>query len=478
MRSKKACIVAAGEFEDRNCLLKVRDRNYVPAVRIIRDIIDGVEVAYLHDLDTDWSEGLNEYGIGVVSSALMVIEDESVKKERTRAPDGTKIRKILSKKTLGGAVNEAVHNGVTGHTFIASPSEIATIEMDGGRPEIRVLDTADNKVAVRTNHGEDIDEAGYTGGPDFKSSKSRKHQAERCLHKVKKVEDVALSLTRNRLRDRAHPNCMIRDTEEMMTTSLAVIDPEALSMKIYLVPQKVDFCGIENRLPKGYNHQIEIEFFEFQKWDTDKPVLRQLDNKDLGTLKIFAYGSLMLDPVMPDSLLKAQKVVLKGHKRAFNRYSRARDHLVVGTEPEGKMEGMLLEYPMDVARKVLKRIDRREGFKLDRDSDINSYTRVPVYVERNGTEVRAITYITNPEGPGYKKGLLVPSQAKRLDKGKGYRYLEDIMEALGKNKIRDPYLSELFKQVGARRTVRSASRVARRHYNDLIVRVASRYVEE
>jgi len=271
-RSKTGCIIGAGEFEGRNCLLKVRDRNYVPAVRLIRDLVDGTEVAYLLDVDTDWSEGLNEHGIAVVSSALMVIEDESVKKERTKAPDGIKIRKILGEEALGSAVNEAIANGVTGHTFIASPTEVATIEMDGEHPEVRILDTTESKVAVRTNHGEDIPEAGYTKGPDFASSKSRKSQAERYLHEVKTVAELGVTLPAHRMKDRQHPNNMIRDTE-MFTSSIAVVDPEQLRMALYLPPGKIDFYGIENRLPKDHEPKIRLDIFAFvsSEWEKETP---------------------------------------------------------------------------------------------------------------------------------------------------------------------------------------------------------------
>jgi hypothetical protein len=44
---------------------------------VVHTIIYGVEVAYLHDMITDWSEGMNEHGIGVVNSALLVGHDEA-----------------------------------------------------------------------------------------------------------------------------------------------------------------------------------------------------------------------------------------------------------------------------------------------------------------------------------------------------------------------------------------------------------------
>ena len=67
------CIIVSKEINDKFILAKNRERAYNPSLEIVHTIIDGVEVAYLHDLITDWSEGLNENGIGVVNAALLVL---------------------------------------------------------------------------------------------------------------------------------------------------------------------------------------------------------------------------------------------------------------------------------------------------------------------------------------------------------------------------------------------------------------------
>lgn len=463
--SKTACVIGAGEFEGRNCLLKVRDRNYAPAVRIIRDLVNGVEVAYLLDLDTDWSEGLNEHGIGVVSSALMVIEDETVKKERTKAPDGIKIRKILGEGSLGSAVNEAVKNGVTGHTFIASPTEIATIEMDGDHPEVRILDTADSKVAVRTNHGEDIPEAGYTDGPEWASSKSRKQQAEKHLHSVKTVAELGVSLPSNRRKDRHHPHNVIRDAD-MFTSSIAVIDPAQLTLALYLVPDKIDFYGIENRLPKGHTPKIKLDIFAFSasEWEKDKPTPTLIPG-DLGTFRLFTFGSLMGDPSSPKHVLRSYPATLLGHHRAYNRSSEERGGtLVVGTEPGGSLQGVVHDYPVEIAQRLLGQVDSREGFDRSRDEDKNAYLRGYYPVQVGGKTEWVVAYLSNPLSKNYFDPLTPAAAAKRIDKeGKAaLNYLRGIEKAMQKHKVTDPYLSKVLDQVGDGKTA-SPRRVASRH---------------
>ena len=70
------CIIVSKEVDNKFILAKNRDRAYKPVLEIIHTIIDGIEVAYLHDVITDWSEGMNANGIGVVNAALLVGHDE------------------------------------------------------------------------------------------------------------------------------------------------------------------------------------------------------------------------------------------------------------------------------------------------------------------------------------------------------------------------------------------------------------------
>ena len=65
---------------------------------------------YIHDKLTDWSEGLNEYGIGIINASLAVDFDEKEgdlakqNLDKGKAPkvshDGLKIRTALSKIKL------------------------------------------------------------------------------------------------------------------------------------------------------------------------------------------------------------------------------------------------------------------------------------------------------------------------------------------------------------------------------------------
>ena len=76
MKLLRECIIVGGQISGGNVLGKTRDRNYVPKLRLVRELMNGVEVVYLHDLYTNYMEGMNEKGIGVINAALLVGEDE------------------------------------------------------------------------------------------------------------------------------------------------------------------------------------------------------------------------------------------------------------------------------------------------------------------------------------------------------------------------------------------------------------------
>jgi hypothetical protein len=67
-------------------------------------IKNDIEIAYIYDLDTGWAEGLNEFGIGIINTALMVGHDEKektiVSKTGKKSADGKKIIKALSFKLV------------------------------------------------------------------------------------------------------------------------------------------------------------------------------------------------------------------------------------------------------------------------------------------------------------------------------------------------------------------------------------------
>jgi len=259
----KECIIVSKEVNDRFVLAKNRDRAYKPKLEIIHTMINGVEVAYLHDMITDWSEGMNEYGIGLVNSALLVGHDEAehkiVKKGGKPSKDGKKIREAISQKTLKEAVKTAISfdGGVNGHTFISSPKKMVSVEKTSKHKPILKLHNLEHPV-VRTNHGHMFTDAGYTHGEKYLSSKMRKISAEKSIDKVTDWTEIAAAMRKEFFPKESQLN-MRRQAKDMFTSSQTVMNLTDRILEIEYFRDKVEeFVGVKNELPKGYEPKIQI----------------------------------------------------------------------------------------------------------------------------------------------------------------------------------------------------------------------------
>lgn len=256
------CIIVSKSIDGSKILAKNRDRAYKPSLEIVHTLINGVEVAYLRDTITDWSEGMNEYGIGLVNTALMVGYDENekkiVKKGGKPSKDGKKIRTALSQKTIRETINSAItfDGGIKGHTFIATPTKTVCIETTSKHnPKYELHD---GEGIVRTNHGHLHYGAGYTKGKDYLSSKIRKISAEKVLKRANKVDDI-LPLMRKKFYKYESNLNMTRDTDKMFTSSQLLLDLSNMVFKLTYRENNVEeFVGVRRSFPEGYEPKIKI----------------------------------------------------------------------------------------------------------------------------------------------------------------------------------------------------------------------------
>ena len=51
------CVIATIHLNGETFLAKNRDRKYNPDVEVIHELVNDVEIVYIHDKMTDWSEG-------------------------------------------------------------------------------------------------------------------------------------------------------------------------------------------------------------------------------------------------------------------------------------------------------------------------------------------------------------------------------------------------------------------------------------
>lgn len=257
------CIIVSKKVGDTTILAKNRDRAYKPVLEIVHTIVDGVEIAYLHDVTTDWSEGMNEFGIGILNTALMVgydeVEKKIVKKRGKPSKDGAKIRKALAQKTMKDAIEVATKfmSGVKGHTFISNPNKMVSIETTSKhKPKFEIHPV--DKTTVRTNHGHIHYDAGYTKGPDYLSSKIRKISTEKIIKKANGKNEVLPYMRKQFYKKDSNLN-MRRDTEKMFTSSQIMLDLTNRELTLNYFKDKVEeFKGIKTVLPKGYQPKIKV----------------------------------------------------------------------------------------------------------------------------------------------------------------------------------------------------------------------------
>jgi hypothetical protein len=275
------CIIVSTEMDDKFILAKNRDRAYKPQLEIIHEIIDGVEVVYLHDVITDWCEGLNEFGIGAVNAALAVGRDELekkvVKKKGKPGKDGAKMRFIISRKTLKDAVKACLEfkgasdKALNGHTFISNPKKMVSVEVTSKHKPLVTIQNLEQP-HVRTNHGHSYEDAGYRSGESYKSSVLRKISAEKQLKKV----DTWYGIPKSMRTDFYEKNCPFdtaRDTVKMFTSSqLAMNLTDKVFFLTYFNSKVEKFNGVINKLPNGYTPKIKIIYVELEDKESKKPI--------------------------------------------------------------------------------------------------------------------------------------------------------------------------------------------------------------
>ena len=256
------CVIVGKNIGSDMVMAKNRDRNYRPELHVVREIVDDVEIVYLYDLKTGWTEGMNEFGVGILNAALVVKEDENalakVAKIGKKAMDGTQTKRALSQKNMSDVIRMLAHieTGVEGHTFVGNSKGMYSIEMTRDHtPKIKKLDTAG--VNVRTNHGEDHKSAGYTTGDDLRSSQKRKNYATAGIKKAQDIRDVLRTL--RSLPDNDPRMNPFRVTNNMNTTSHTLLNLTRLQFILIPVEGRCTYKGLIDTTPIDYEPKIHIE---------------------------------------------------------------------------------------------------------------------------------------------------------------------------------------------------------------------------
>ena len=116
----------------------------------------------------------------------------------------------------------------------------------------------DEKVTVRTNHGIEYPDTGYTNGVKRDSSLSRKKIAERELSKVTKPDQVLDTLSKEYTKDVFMNPYRRKNKFNMETTSQVMYNLNDLEFYLRWDVDHSEFKALVNRLPKGYEPKIKI----------------------------------------------------------------------------------------------------------------------------------------------------------------------------------------------------------------------------
>lgn len=272
------CTIVGVRLDDGIVLAKNRDRGYKANVEVIHKLIDGVEVVYWRDVDTDWSEGMNEYGIGIVNASLAVNQDEKEGKEvlkhkkegkvkKNFAADGGKIRRALQYEKLPQVVKSLISYvgkdkrevGLKGETIVSDGKNIYVIELTSEHTPIIKKLKKESKLVVRTNHGIYQKGAGYTKGEKRKSSVSRMELAKKHLQDVKTDQEVIDRLKERYKKDSFLNPYRTKNMYHMQTTGQIMMNLGKKEITIRMDNEMGEFLGIKNELPEGYTPKIKIK---------------------------------------------------------------------------------------------------------------------------------------------------------------------------------------------------------------------------
>ena len=245
------CVVVAKHLPEYGWVIaKNRDRNYKPVVSIKQSNRNGVQRLYMQDDRTRYTEGVNEYGVAILSASIMVKKDEKEgaaagsddQSERTYyAPDGYRIRTALFKKTAKSALNTLISMQIPGNTIIADDNDCYILEgafRDYHGPnkkyEYRFKKLKKTDGLVRTNHGIDLPWAGYQNNKDNAHEKASRRSSEnrlkvvlKKLKSIKVPEDMLQVLSSREEKDpQMNPMRVDERRRSMKTTGQLMIIPK------------------------------------------------------------------------------------------------------------------------------------------------------------------------------------------------------------------------------------------------------------
>lgn len=182
------CVIIGKYFPGTGWVaVKNRDRNYIPEISFRKVESQGTEVTYFWDDITQYCEGINSAGVGILSASLMVLDDEKEIEKRSREPskDGQRIKAALKLRDPRAAAMYLIKKGLTGNTIIFDAETMILLEGahhgDENTYEYRARIIPHDETVVRSNHGIWLPWAGYQRRQDDSAETASRVSSESRL---------------------------------------------------------------------------------------------------------------------------------------------------------------------------------------------------------------------------------------------------------------------------------------------------------
>jgi len=273
------CVILYEKINGMNIIAKNRDRAYKPYIDIIHEIVNGIEIIYIHDRTNLWIEGMNEYGVGIINSTLSIHDGKITTKKRVLETNKKKnvIYKILTKKKYETNLQDIFNNSskknvLEGHSILVHDNENEIFHIENNVENQYVIKKID-KPSVYTNHGIILQDEGFTEGKKGLSSCLRQKIIERELKNanIKSIDELVAVMNKNysNLDPRFHPyrdkNTTIKAIRNINKNQNFVSTSGQLIMNLtnkefiyYSDKNNSKTVNYINRLPRNYVSKIKV----------------------------------------------------------------------------------------------------------------------------------------------------------------------------------------------------------------------------
>ena len=277
------CVILYTEINGMKILAKNRDRGYKPSIKIMHEIINGIEVVYIEDDETGWIEGMNENGIGLINSTL------DGKDGKKKSLFFSKKRNVMYKILVDSNIKKNEQNILDiiedtnkkyileGHTILFFHDDIFHIENNNKN---NFIIKKINKTNVFSNHGIILKDEGYIKGIKGLSSYLRREiiKNELMKNKINNIEELLHIMNKNYIninqrfqpyRDKKYilsKNNQLKQTDTIVsTTSQLVMNMTNKEFIFYSDINNSKNVKYVNKLPSNYTPKIRVIIKDTEK---------------------------------------------------------------------------------------------------------------------------------------------------------------------------------------------------------------------